>query len=92
MYDITEEQAYKLANGTLVAASDVTAVTVYRAGGALYGSREDARQSLITGAFGVIDAATADIAAAAVQNANSDDAQRVRYAILYLANVMQGAA
>lgn len=95
-YEIAEVPAYRLADGRVVPASEVTEITGYQTSdGTLYVSKEEARKSLVVAAIqivGAADAFTIGAAHAAQPGTSTEDVDRVRYAILYLASVMQGAA
>lgn len=92
-YDIAEVQVYRIPGGALVPASDVQPLTAYQTGdGQLFETKEAARGNLVASAIHVIGSASPELVAAAAQNANSDEANLARYAILFLASVMQGGA
>jgi hypothetical protein len=93
MFEIKEVVAYRAADGSLALVSDLVSLTAYQVnGGTVFESRDTARSVLITSAIQAIGGASPDVIAAAAQNANSDDANLARYAILYLASVIKGEA
>ena len=80
-FEITEVPAYRSPDGTIVAAAET--FTAYGANNVLYATRDEASSSLLEAATQVIGNTTAE----AVLH---DDV--VRYAILYLAEVIKAGA
>jgi hypothetical protein len=92
-FEIVEVAAYRAADGGIALVSDLQSFPAYKIEtGALYESRDAARQVLIGSAIHAVGSASPEIVSAAAQNANTDEANLARYAILYLAAVMKGEA
>lgn len=93
MFELIQVTAIKLPSGELIAASDAQTITAYKTvDGRLYESKDEARAGYIEAAKAIIADATADLVAAALQNVQADDAQKLRLALQYVTALMQGAA